>query len=85
MGLHKPSSFFVSQFVYNIYLAEIAPTQIRGKVIGSSVIWSATGVTLGQVHNQCCWNGVAVCRCLSCCLSAPPLCRSDRRGWSPAH
>ncbi|PRW60969.1 sugar transport 14-like [Chlorella sorokiniana] len=38
-------------FVYNIYIAEIAPAQIRGKCVGSSVIWSATGVTLGQLTN----------------------------------
>ncbi|KAL4446351.1 hypothetical protein ABPG77_003158 [Micractinium sp. CCAP 211/92] len=38
-------------FVYNIYLAEIAPAQLRGKIVGSSVIWSAFGVTMGQLTN----------------------------------
>lgn len=36
---------------YNIYLAEIAPAQLRGKIVGSSVIWSASGVTCGQLAN----------------------------------
>lgn len=35
-------------FLQNIYLAEIAPAQLRGKIVGSSVIWSAFGVTMGE-------------------------------------
>lgn len=32
-----------------IYLAEIAPAQIRAKVVGTSVTWSASGVLFGQL------------------------------------
>jgi hypothetical protein len=38
-------------FVYNLYMAEIAPAQLRGKFVGSTIIWSASGVTLGQLTN----------------------------------
>ncbi|GAB4816019.1 hypothetical protein N2152v2_003065 [Parachlorella kessleri] len=38
-------------FVYNIYLAEIAPAQLRGKIVGTSVTWSASGVLFGQLVN----------------------------------
>lgn len=37
--------------------AEIAPAQLRGKIIGSSVIWSALGVTMGQLVSGHCPRG----------------------------
>ncbi|PSC67638.1 sugar transport 14-like [Micractinium conductrix] len=38
-------------FVFNLYQSEIAPAQLRGKFVGSVIIWSASGVTLGQLTN----------------------------------
>ncbi|PSC68422.1 sugar transport 14-like [Micractinium conductrix] len=38
-------------FVFNLYQSEIAPAQLRGKFVGSVLIWSSLGITLGQLTN----------------------------------